>query len=116
MAKLDYKIATKYLSLQQSAKSRNLEFNLSLTSLKNIYRAKRCYFSGVILTSSTVTIDRVDNTKGYVKGNIVACHKRVNQRKNNLTINEIELLYKGIQRHLNKQKGKSNETSTSTSK
>lgn len=76
----------------ENAKKRGIEFNLSHTSMKNLLGAKRCFYTGIILTKSSgkedelklsdFTIDRIDGTKGYVKGNVVACCHAANQIKN----------------------------------
>ena len=87
----DIRIAEKYLSKKHSAKARGIEFTISFQSFKNLMRAKRCYYSGVTLVAggkdntvvpNTLTIDRVDSSKGYVKGNVVACSHRMNDLKN----------------------------------
>lgn len=86
----DIRIAQLYLSKENNAKSRGIEFNLPFASFRNIMRAKRCYFSGVELTNprpgknnleTDRTVDRIDSTKGYVKGNCVACAYSVNSWK-----------------------------------
>lgn len=76
----------------ENAKKRNIEFNLSHTSMKNLLGAKRCFYTGIPLTKSSgkedelklsdFTIDRIDGSKGYVKGNVVACCHAANQMKN----------------------------------
>jgi hypothetical protein len=78
----------------ENAKKRGIEFDLSFQSMKNLMKAKRCFYTGIILTKSTgkeangelrlsdATIDRIDGTKGYVKGNVVACCHAANQMKN----------------------------------
>jgi hypothetical protein len=101
MSVLDQQIAKKYISLMSSANSRGLEFSLSLTSVKNLLNSKKCYFTGVSLNfvvghPHQLTIDRLDADKGYVKGNVVACACYFNQKKNNLTTAEIELLYRKV--------------------
>lgn len=45
------------------------------------------------------SLERIDNTKGYVKGNVIVVSYRANKLKNNATIEELERLvafYKGI--------------------
>lgn len=78
----------------ENAKKRGIEFNLTHTGMKNLLSAKRCFYTGIILTKSTgkeengelrlsdFTIDRIDGSKGYVKGNVVACCHAANQMKN----------------------------------
>ena len=94
--KQDKALVEYYYRIMCSAKSRGIEFELPLQSLRNIMRAKKCYFTGQELTKRTKSIDRIDNTKGYVKGNVVACHVKFNNKKGNLTPKEIEQLYKGV--------------------
>lgn len=76
----------------ENAKKRGIEFDLSHTSMKNLLGAKRCFYTGIALTKSSgkegelklsdFTIDRIDGSKGYVKGNVVACCHAANQMKN----------------------------------
>jgi hypothetical protein len=100
----DIKIANKLLALRNSAKSRGIEFGLSFNRVKRVLNTKRCYFTGVKLNHNAddknqLTFDRVDNDRGYVDNNVVACSKWFNQMKSNLTVEEIKLLYKGIMKH-----------------
>jgi hypothetical protein len=88
----DEYVARFYLNKIKSSKDRKLEFSLTLTEVKNILRAKYCQLTGVPLTHtgasdstsnsmsssgqqrySDLTIDRIDNNLGYVKGNVLAC-------------------------------------------
>ena len=98
----DVFVATKYLSKKMNAEERGLEFNLSLTSMRNLCKAKRCYFSGIPLTDKNRTIDRVDNKKGYIKGNVVACCKEVNTLKGQLENESNVLNLKSLHRMCNK--------------
>ena len=86
-------IATWYLAKKQSANDRNIEFNLSLMSFINMAKAKRCYYTGVTLTIGNRTIDRIDASKGYIPGNVVACCKTFNQFKGVIenSINSLDL-------------------------
>ena len=101
--KLELKVAYKYVKLKQSAKDRGLDFEITLSDLKRVLKAKRCYYTGKSISTwyksdndSKLTIDRIDNDKGYVTGNIVACSKKFNQRKGNLTIEEIRILWNKV--------------------
>ena len=78
----------------ENAKKRGIDFDLSFQSMKNLMGAKRCFYTGIVLTKSSgkeangdlrlsdFTIDRIDGSKGYVKGNVVACCHAANQMKN----------------------------------
>ena len=71
------------------AANRNKEFSITIEYLWKIYikQNRRCALSGVPLDfnasseSSTVSIDRIDNKKGYVVGNIQLLDCRVNMMK-----------------------------------
>lgn len=89
----DLRVAKKYAQKANNAKQRGIEFSLSLTSMKNLCRAKRCYYTGMQLTQSRhgspmrdsdMTIERIDPSKGYVKGNVAAVCHAANAIKNQI--------------------------------
>ena len=93
----DIKIAKKYIQKANNAKQQGHEFNLNFTSYKNLMRAKKCYFTGELLTTpvggenarlTDRTIDRVDSSKPYEKGNVVACSLAANRIKGTIESNE----------------------------
>ena len=99
--KADLQIARKLVALYSSASDRNIEFDLPFQSLKNIFNAKRCYYTGVEFSNKpnhplSRTIDRVDNNLGYIAGNVVACTKEFNGKKANLTKDDIRLLARKV--------------------
>jgi hypothetical protein len=99
----DIDIAQKMMQLKQSAASRNLDFSLSFRTVKFLLTQKKCYYTGVVFeeTGPNVrSIDRVDSSKGYLDGNVVACTVDINAKKSNLSVNEIEQLLKGIRKKL----------------
>lgn len=77
----DDKIVQVYTRKRDNAKDKGIEFTLSLSSIRNLLRAKRCHFSGLPLTETSFSIDRIDNSKGYIKGNVAACHCTFNMLK-----------------------------------
>ena len=95
-------ICKKMVHIMQSGSKRNIEVNLKFSTLKWVMKSKKCFFTGVKLNfidndPNQLTIDRLDNDKGYIDANIVACSKEFNQIKGNLTLKQIELLYKKLE-------------------
>jgi hypothetical protein len=87
----DFDVAKKYLSLQESARRRVKEFNLSLNDVRVLLKKKTCHYTGMRFNDTDNlkrTVDRIDNTKGYVKGNVVACTHIANQLKEMLVENK----------------------------
>jgi hypothetical protein len=99
----DLDLASKMVSLSQNARSRRLEFTLSLPRLRQLMTRRTCFYTGTPLVDDPSspnhrTIDRMDASLGYTDDNCVACANFFNQKKNNLTISEIEMMYKAIQK------------------
>ena len=97
----DMYICKKMVKIIHSGNSRGIEVNLSFKELKKVMLTKKCFFTGEPLSfcdsdPNQLTVDRLDNDKGYVDGNVVACSKEFNQIKGNLTLNQIEILYKKL--------------------
>tara|TARA_R110000744_G_C19371770_1_gene563186 strand:- start:47887 stop:48255 length:369 start_codon:yes stop_codon:yes gene_type:complete len=88
-AEFDMYVARKMMSKMGNAKERGIEFALSFQSMKNLLKSKKCYYTGLELTkpdgkktrASDLTIDRIDASKGYVPGNVVACSYAANHLK-----------------------------------
>ena len=79
-----------YQNKVQSCKDRGIEFKLNLVSVRNMLSAKKCGYTGLELTrgkkglgmlSTDVTIDRIDNTRPYEKGNVIAVSNVANNFK-----------------------------------
>ena len=95
----DIEVARKLVNIHSSAQSRNLEFDLSFEYVKKLLEYTTCFYTNVQFTEDgphARSFDRVDNDKGYVIGNVVACTTDINGKKNNLTIDEIICLYKKL--------------------
>lgn len=97
----DYEVVKKYMNLRNSAVARGIMFDLNFVSVKNLLKAKKCYYTGVKLNDvpghpHQRTVDRVDNSKGYVKGNVVACANYFNGKKGDLAVEEIKLLARKV--------------------
>ena len=95
----DVEVAKKLVNIYSSAQSRNLEFNLTFECVKKLLEYTTCFYTNVTFTEdgpNARSFDRVDNEKGYVVGNVVACTVDINGKKNNLSIDEIVCLYKKL--------------------
>lgn len=96
---LDIEVAKKMINLQQSATSRNLEFDLTFNTVKFLMEQTTCYYTGIKFEPEgklAFSVDRVDPKLGYIEGNVVACTVDINSKKANLTIDEIFSLHKTI--------------------
>ena len=84
---------------------KGLEFDLP--SYKDLPKCpKKCPILNIVLkvgklkdsngggTDNSPSLDRIDNNKGYVKGNLQIISRKANQMKSNANFEEIEMLYK----------------------
>ena len=86
---------------KHSAKQRGLEFSIQK---EDIFIPRVCPYLGVELTDireggrldTNISLDRIDNTKGYVHGNIQVISSKANYMKRNATIPELISFAKGI--------------------
>ncbi len=86
-----------YTSIKNwSAASRGIEFNVTIEYLWELFllQERKCVYTGQQLkfgkskndSSKTASLDRIDSSKGYVKGNVVWCDKKVNKLKMDLKL------------------------------
>ena len=57
-------------------------------------RKRPCYYCDEPLPEAGRGADRIDNTKGYITGNVAPCCTRCNVLKRDATFSEFELIYK----------------------
>jgi hypothetical protein len=74
------------------ARQLGLEFDLAVDDLRPLPSV--CPALGIPLTppgggGASLSIDRIDNTRGYVRGNVVIVSLRANRLKNNATVDEL---------------------------
>ena len=79
------------------AKKAGLEFSIEV---EDIFIPKNCPVFGFKLEfniggfkDNSASLDRIDNSKGYVKGNIQVISYKANAMKNSATFEEVEKLY-----------------------
>jgi hypothetical protein len=102
---------SRYRGCFHGAKKRGLEFNLTFEEYQRLSRLP-CFYCGALPAVPKISnrrlgtqrvrfngivayngIDRVDNQKGYVDGNIVPCCESCNRKKLNLPIDWIKSAY-----------------------
>lgn len=92
------------------AKNRGMEFNIDLS---DVPVPEICPLLGIPLAKSTdgyaspnsPTIDRIDQDKGYVKGNVWVVSWRANTLKNDASLNELETLVKSLKHKIEENDG-----------
>lgn len=101
----DIQIAAKFVAKAKSSSDRNIQFMLSFSEYKRLLKTKKCYYTGVELTfeknqPNSFTIDRIDADRGYIHGNCVACSYIMNQKKKDLTMNDLRLMFRRLKKRL----------------
>ena len=77
----------KFTRLKWSAKNRNIDFDLTIEYLWELFlkQKRKCALSGHKLSFNgknvSVSLDRIDSLKGYTEGNVQWIHKDVNFMK-----------------------------------
>lgn len=108
--KKDRFIEQKYNQYKKSAEKRGYVFNLSKKQFTNLI-LHRCYYCGcegysLLGDGSKYNgIDRVDNTIGYIKENVVSCCKLCNLSKRALSKDEFfnwvaRIIYYNIKQYI----------------
>lgn len=70
-----------------STVNRELDADITIEDLMELMLSQKwiCHYSGILMTMNSgdfsVSIDRIDSNKGYLKGNIVLCCSIINQMK-----------------------------------
>lgn len=92
-------------SARARARVKNIPFEIDVAYLQSLLdqQENKCFYSGIEMELNragtyTASVDRVDSSKGYVKGNVVFVISAVNTMKNDLLEKEflsiIESVYK----------------------
>ncbi len=94
-------------SAKARAKKYNLQFNITK---EDVVIPEMCPYLNIpilvnrdSLKANSPSLDRIDNTKGYIKGNVMIISHKANTCKNNLTLDELKLFANNIIGVLNKQ-------------
>jgi hypothetical protein len=90
------------------AKKLGLEFNLDVSDIVIPELCPLLEIPIVFVNSiapGNPSLDRIDNTKGYVKGNVKVISYQANTMKSNATLTELLLFSKNIQVYTGEQRG-----------
>jgi hypothetical protein len=101
----DLTLITKIRQIKRGAERRNIEYLLSDEVVNGLIYSP-CFYCGYIPEGTHSNklgeyniingIDRVDNSKGYIEGNVVASCRDCNVKKKDITIDMIEKIYKFV--------------------
>lgn len=94
---------------KQNAQSQGYEYNLDIKYIRELLdkQDNKCIYSGTEFKNNFrdkltyPTIDRIDSSKGYIKGNVYICTLIVNMMKNNLSIEQFKMIITQIYNNLN---------------
>lgn len=86
-------------SAKDRAAARGHEFSITIDDIKipshcPVFGTPLIAFGGRGANGASPSIDRIDNSKGYVRGNVAIISSGANALKRNATISQIELLLK----------------------
>lgn len=90
-------VARRLAKTFESAKSRGKEFNLTFEYMTNILAQTHCAYSGEKFAEfglDSMTLERWDNDKGYVIGNVIPVKEKYNSIRSDYSIEQMEALAK----------------------
>lgn len=78
-----------------NARKRNIKFDLSFESFAIVMSQPTCFYTGIPYQSAKeISLERVDNSKGYIEDNVVSCNGYINMLKGDFSLEEIGVLLK----------------------
>lgn len=93
-------------NLRLRAEAKKIEFNLTMIDLIDIYNKQngKCFYSNLNMSLKkkggiqydTMSVDRIDSTKGYTKDNIVLCLNSINMFKAQHKLDDIKKVFRAI--------------------
>lgn len=75
--------------IKKRARIKGLEFNLTVDELKKIKESAECYYCRT--KTDVITLERMDNDKGYIIGNVLPVCYICNKLKSNIPFNLEEM-------------------------
>lgn len=117
--KLHHILLSRLLSAKKRAAKKNIEFDITLEDLVNMYNKQKglCVITGLKMTYdvlngrtyTNISLDRIDSQKGYTKDNTQLVCMIVNQIKSDLTYEELYYYCDKIVRSINARKWAKNK-------
>lgn len=96
----------KYNKLKKSAEYRNIEFNVSMEYLWNLFIKQKqiCMITGDYIDNiKNASLDRIDSSKGYIEDNVQWVTKQANISKHVMTMEQLYEFCKKVLIHANQQ-------------
>jgi hypothetical protein len=105
----------RWLSAKARAAKKGIEFTITEQDITVLWEQQKgiCYYSGVPMLDTmsktghsgssdtySVSIERIDSTKGYIPGNVALCCSIVNTMKNNLSLGEFKTIISALYHNL----------------
>lgn len=90
-------------SARSRARSKNLDFNIDVSDIE---LPEVCPLLGIPLSINasnkefSYSLDRIDSSKGYVRGNVWVISDRANRLKNNATLEELDMLVTNLKKYI----------------
>lgn len=73
-----------YINIRNKAKTRNIEFLISFNDFRDIYFDKKCFYCDDRMMTG---LDRIDNSRGYEKNNVIQACSICNKMKLDHSLN-----------------------------
>lgn len=90
----EIRIRQKLFSANRTCKEKNMEFNITLQDVLNLWEKQngKCFYTGVQMSQFRgdfgFSVDRVDSSRGYVLGNCVLAATVINRMKLHHSVEE----------------------------
>lgn len=86
------KVKSRLKHTKESAASRGKDFNLDRDYIRNLLMQPVCAYSGETFGTdldNKLSLERWDNDKGYIKGNVIAVKSKYNNARGNLSLQQL---------------------------
>lgn len=100
---MSFKVTDRLGMLKGSAKARGINVNLDVNKYQYLIDHGCSYCGSDLSKEKGYCLDRIDNNRGYVISNVVACCKICNRAKSDMTINDFMDWIKRANNNMQKQ-------------